>query len=256
MQKSSSWEGSAEWYDKIVGEKGHYFHEHLILPYILKLKPKKVLDIACGQGILARHLPPTSEYLGIDISPTLIASAKKYKTPCKANFLVKDATKELDLKGQFTHATVILALQNIEEPLKVFENAHKYLEPGGKLLLILNHPCFRIPRQSSWQTDPQKKMQYRRLDRYMSSLKIPIQTHPGTTSSDTTYSFHHPLSAYTHWLHTTGFTINLIDELCSDKKSTGPMAKAEDTARREFPLFLTILAEKRPGTGSHAGSGS
>ena len=32
MKSKTSWEGSHEWYDKIVGEKGHYFHEHVIFP--------------------------------------------------------------------------------------------------------------------------------------------------------------------------------------------------------------------------------
>ena len=51
----TSWENVASWYDALVGEKGGYFHTHVIFPRImplLSLKPKmKVLDIACGRCI-------------------------------------------------------------------------------------------------------------------------------------------------------------------------------------------------------------
>ncbi len=248
---SSSWENAADWYDKAVGQKGHYYHEHLILPNVLKelgLKkgePARLLDLACGQGILSRNLPAFVEYVGVDAAGSLIQAAKKYRTACKTSFFTKDVTEELGLGEKlFTVATVILAIQNIETPLKVFLNAYKYLEKGGKLILVLNHPCFRIPRQSSWQVDTAKKLQYRRIDRYYSPLKIPIQTHPGREGSSTTYSFHHPLSAYTKWLKEAGFQIDLIDEWCSDKKSEGKMAKMEDRSRTEFPLFLAITAVK------------
>jgi hypothetical protein len=35
-----------------------------------------------------------------------------------------------------------------------------------------------------------------------------------------------------------------MEEWCSDKKSEGAAARMEDRARKEFPLFLTILASK------------
>ncbi|MBM3208605.1 MAG: SAM-dependent methyltransferase, partial [Chlamydiae bacterium] len=47
-KESSSWEPVSGWYDKVVGSKGHYYHENVILP---KLKPtltetKSLLDLA------------------------------------------------------------------------------------------------------------------------------------------------------------------------------------------------------------------
>jgi hypothetical protein len=107
----------------------------------------------------------------------------------------------------------------------------------------MNHPCFRVPRQSSWGVDEQKKLQYRRIDRYMEPLKIPIQTHPGQgDKSPQTWSFHHPLSTYVEGLSKSGFVIEKIEEWLSDKLSTGGKAKMENRSRLEFPLFLTIYA--------------
>ncbi len=235
----TSWEESHQWYDKLVGDKGHYYHEHVVLPGLLKLlnliPGSKLLDLACGQGVLARHMPKNSEYVGVDLSSSLIQEANK-KSPHK--FLVGNVTEPLQLSSDFTHAAIILALQNIEKPELVFKNIAKHLKKEGKLVIVLNHPCFRIPRQSAWGIDEAKKLQYRRIERYLSPLKIPIQMYPGET-----WSFHHPLSDYSRWLSDQGFAILKIEEWISDKKSSGPKAKMENRCREEFPLFLAILAQ-------------
>jgi hypothetical protein len=41
-----------------------------------------------------------------------------------------------------------------------------------------------------------------------------------------------------------GFLIERIEEWVSPKKSEGGMAKVEDSARAEFPLFMAIVARK------------
>ncbi|MDB6081070.1 MAG: hypothetical protein JWO53_342, partial [Chlamydiia bacterium] len=191
-----------------------------------------------------RKIPKETRYVGLDISSNLIKDAKQYISPTTPHtFIVHDITKPLPLKKelQFTHATCILALQNIEEPQKVFANIRPYMQPGAKLLLVMNHPAFRIPRQSSWGFDEATKIQYRKLNAYMSPQQIPIQMNPGK-SEESTLSFHYPLSSYSLWLKENGFAIELIEEWCSDKTSTGAAAKWENRARKEFPLFLTILA--------------
>lgn len=245
---STSWHEVHRWYDDLVGESGHHYHQSLILPQALRLldlKPAShLLDLACGQGILSRKIPKKTEYVGLDISPELIKAAKQY-LPEEAShrFIVHDVTKPLPLakESKFSHAACILAIQNIEEPAKVFANIRPFLHPGAKFLIVMNHPAFRIPRQSSWGFDEATKIQYRKINGYMTAQKIPIQMHPGK-GSVTTISFHYPLSAYSKWLKENGFTIDVIEELCSDKVSTGGAAKWENRARREFPLFLTILA--------------
>lgn len=248
----TSWEKVGSWYNGIVGNEGHYYHQTLILPGILRLlnlsekSNYALLDLACGQGVLARQLPKQMNYTGIDLSPTLIKSAKQASTNKTHEFVVGDVSKPITLKkNDYDYATIVLALQNIEDGAKVIENAMRHLRPQGKLLIILNHPCFRIPRQSSWEIDENKKIQFRRIDRYLSPLKIPIQMHPGKgESSPSTYSFHHPLSAYSDWLCKAGFQIAKIEEWSSDKVSSGKNAKMENRSRDEIPLFMAILAVK------------
>lgn len=241
------WNNSAKWYDRCVGEKGHYYHQTIVLPNVLRLlglkKGDSLLDLGCGQGVLFRRLSKDIDYLGIDHSQDLIERAKRFSPD---HFLCCDASKPLPIeKRDFDAACFILSLQNIELCEKAIANAARHLRKGGRLLLVLNHPCFRIPRQSHWGVDEKSKIQYRRMNGYMSSQKIPIQMQPSRSEkSPITYSHHHSLSKYTQWLANQGLVITAIEEWCSNKKSEGSRAKMEDRARCEFPLFLALLAKK------------
>ena len=248
MVRDTSWNASGKWYNKIVGDKGHYYHEHIVMPGVLRLleiqNTSKILDIGCGQGILARSISPDSIYVGVDLAKSLIdAAVRKDRNP-KHSYLLADATKRLSLSPKdFTHAAAILSLQNMEFPQHVVRNVAEHLQKGGAFVIVLNHPAFRIPRQSGWGMGD-NKLQYRYENRYMSPLKIPITMHPGEKSSELTWSFHYPLSFYTKALHDNGLVIEALEEWVSEKESEGRHAKMENRARSEFPLFLAILARK------------
>ncbi len=248
MSKDTSWQQAGKWYDQIVSKEGHYYHQEVIFPALkkwLKLKERDaLLDLGCGQGVLARHLPKGVAYCGLDLAPALIEKAKAHSPAHQ--FLVRDVTQPLKLdKKEFTHAIFILSLQNIEKPEKALKEACQYLRQGGKLTLVLNHPCFRIPRQSHWEIDPNKKLQSRKIDRYMSPMEIPITMNPGDKRQpQVTYSYHFPLSTICGFLHAAGLVISRLDEWCSDKESSGKWAKMENRARKEFPLFLAIESMK------------
>jgi ubiquinone/menaquinone biosynthesis C-methylase UbiE len=242
---NTSWKNVGKWYDSIVGEEGHFFHKTIIIPKTLEMlqlsEKSRVLDVACGQGVLARHIPKTVSYAGLDIASTLIAAAKQYDTSSRHAFIQADLTKPwpLDPSKKFTHAVCILALQNIDKPEIIFQELSKVLEKGGKAVFVLNHPYFRIPRKSSWSFNESTKTQTREISAYMTPQKIPIVTHPGK-DQETTWSFHFPLSHYVSIAHEKGFVIEELQEWCSPKISTGKASTWENRARQEFPLFMAL----------------
>lgn len=245
----TSWQKVGGWYNKLVGEKGHYYHEHVVMPKVLGLMNLKgtesILDLACGQGILSRQIPEKNIYVGVDLAEEMIVTAKGLDKNPNHEYMTGDITKELNLTQKFDWVTIILALQNLENPFGAIKNASNLLKDKGKLLLVINHPCFRIPKNSDWQTDRTKGIQYRKIGSYMSPLKIPIESSPfDKKNNQITWSYHNPLSVYSKMLTDNGLVIENIEEWVSDKKSTGPMAKVEDKARREFPLFMVIVAGK------------
>jgi len=244
MKQSSSWEGVSDWYDRVVGQEGHYYHKALILPNVLKIlnlrEGQNVIDFACGQGIFARSLKKGVGYLGLDGSKTLVSKAKGLSSH---PFEVQDLCVPFEREERFDAGVMILAFQNLSEPSVFLKNAAALLKKGARLVLVLNHPCFRIPRQSSWGVDEAKKLQYRRIDRYMGSMAIPLSAHPSKEDASIA-TFHWPLSAISRFLSDNGFAIELLDEWCSDKVSEGKMAKMENRCREEFPLFLAVVAKK------------
>lgn len=248
MSKDTSWKQVGKWYDQIVSDEGHYFHQEVIFPKLqswLELKAgDSVLDLGCGQGVMARQLQKGTVYYGVDLAPSLIERAKQRSK--EHQFFVRDVTKSLDLdRSNFSYALFILSLQNMKEPGKAIGQAAAHLGKGGKLILVLNHPCFRIPRQSHWEIDPEKKLQSRKVDRYMTPMEIPISMHPGGKKEALkTYSYHFPLSDLCRFLGEAGLVITRLDEWCSNKESSGKWAKMENRARKEFPLFLAIEAMK------------
>ena len=247
--KDTSWENVAGWYDQLLEGEGTYQKE-LILPNLLRLMDiganDTILDLACGQGFFAREFYKKTKYvMGADASRSLIALAQK-NSPASLAFHAAQADALLFVKdGTIDKIAIILALQNIENMAAVAKECSRALKKGGNLYIVLNHPAFRVPKESSWGWDEKEKAQYRRVDRYLSELKIPIEMHPGKTSSTYTTSFHRPLRSYFKALGKAGFGVVAMEEWNSHKKSEpGPRAVAEDIARKEIPLFLCLVCKK------------
>lgn len=256
--QDSSWQNVSDWYTKLVGEAGHHYHAQVILPFLHHhwkvSEGESVLDLGCGQGVLARFLGPKVKYVGVDAAAALIKTAQKNQTELQ-RYVVADVTqpiantiepakKDLSIK-QFDHAVCMLALQNMEQPAECIKNISEQLKPGGTALLILNHPCFRIPRQTGWDTNPATKVVYRWINKYLSFQEIPIRMHPGQKQSPITWSYHFALQDLFGWLKDARLVTTNLTELTSDKESQGKKAKAENRGRAEIPLFMVLELQKR-----------
>lgn len=244
----TSWGSVGRWYSDLVGESGHFFHQKLILPKLLKIlnlkEQSSLIDLACGEGVLERALPQEVEYLGVDIAESLLREAQKKSRSKAHKFISANLSRPFRSPKLFQYATCILALQNMKDGKQCIKNAANAMKSGGRFVLVLNHPAFRIPRQSSWETDQRNKLQFRRINRYFSPLEIPIQMNPGKDQGKTTWSYHHPISTYFSWLKEAGFVIEDCQEWVSEKESVGKVAKMENRARAEFPMFLCLIAKK------------
>lgn len=249
------WGRVAEWYDDLVGIDGSEMHQKVVHPGVLKLlgelANRTVLDVACGQGVLCRLLHQKgATIVGIDAAGPLISAAEKHG-PADIRYQVIDA-QALDKLPQsaiepqtFDLATCILAIQNIAMIRPVFAGIAQRLKPGGRVVVVMMHPCFRNPGESHWGWDAEKNVQFRRVDRYLLPRKHPIVTHPGKNDGKYTWSFHRPIGDYIKAMSGAGLLIDTMQEWPSHKKSEpGPRAQAENTAREEIPMFLALAATK------------
>jgi len=247
--KKTDWNEVAGWYDQLVGEKGSDYHRNVIIPGALKLLAprtgERILDVACGQGVFCRELARAGAIVtGVDAAENLIRAARGRSPEIK--YLVADAANlKAVADNSFDAVSCILALQNMEPLDRIIGEMSRALKTNGRLLLVLNHPCFRIPRQSGWGIDEQRKLQYRRIDSYLSLQKVPIKMHPGANPKALTWTFHRPLSDYFAALGSNGLAVHRLEEWASHRESKpGASSRMENRARNEIPLFLALVAAR------------
>jgi ubiquinone/menaquinone biosynthesis C-methylase UbiE len=250
--KSTSWGNVSEWYDSTVEDSDSY-QQKVILPNLLRIvAPKegvKILDVGCGTGTFARAFAEKgADVLGLDIGEELIEIAKNKSNNSlgQVRYIVASADNLSKLKEKdFDVAVIVLAIQNMKNLDLVMGEVSGKIKEGGKLILVINHPAFRIPQNSDWYYDSKDKIQYRKIARYMSEIEVPILMNPGNKNSKKTYSFHRPLQVYVKSLVKNSLFITRLEEWISHKESQkGPKKNLEDKARKEIPMFMCIECVK------------
>lgn len=254
----TSWGSVATWYDKLLENGEDTYQDKVILPNLSRIidlhnsKDKTILDLACGQGFWSRlYAKAGFKVIASDISSELIsiAKSKTKEENLKIDFHVSSADDISFLKDDSVDfISIILAIQNIENINGVMSEAQRVLKKGGKMIIVLNHPAFRIPKKSFWDFDNSNNIQYRRLDEYMSESREKIDMTPGIKyekEKKYTVSFHRPLQIYFKTLSKNNFAVSRLEEWISHKSSQeGPKSMAEDKARKEFPMFMCLEAIK------------
>ena len=172
LPRKRGWQDIAGWYDELVGERGSEYHREVVIPRTVTLlgakRGERMLDVACGQGVLCRALSEAgARVTGIDVAPALVEAAKRRNQADRLaiDYRVGDARRLADIcdAGGFDAAVVVLAIQNIAPLSPVWEGCHRVLARGGRLVVVMMHPCFRVPRASHWGWDEQRRVQYRAI---------------------------------------------------------------------------------------------
>jgi ubiquinone/menaquinone biosynthesis C-methylase UbiE len=244
----AGWEPLADWYDGWMGGKdGSKHHVRLAVPHaasLLELQAgEHLIDIGCGQGVFApTALAAEARYTGVDISPSLLELARQ-RHPKPALFLHGDACRLEFTDGLKPHsydaALFLLSIQDIDPLDSAVRGASWALKKGGRVVFVMTHPAFRIPRQSGWGRDEGRKLTYRRIDRYLTPLSIPMKPYPG--QSGVSISFHRPISAYVNTLGEYGLLIDAMREITSFKADD---PEHDNPAEKDIPLFLALRARK------------
>jgi ubiquinone/menaquinone biosynthesis C-methylase UbiE len=255
--KNTSWGKVAGWYNQLLEEGQDTYQEKLIKPNLLRiLDPKareEILDVGCGQGFFSRIIAQTgANVLGIDVSQELIKYATneaKAKKSDRENYLVLSAEKMTGLADKrFSAAICILALQNMKDMPAAISEISRVLKSNGRVVLVLNHPTFRITGASEWSYDEKKNIQYRNISKYLSEITQEVDMTQGVKDESKkkfTYSFHHPLQVFFKAFSKAGLVVIRLEEWSSHKTSDkGPRKAAEDKSRKEIPLFMCLELKK------------
>jgi SAM-dependent methyltransferase len=88
-----------------------------------------VLDVGCGEGELAGHLPEGA-WVGVDSSPTMLAAAP-------GPVVEADATALPYGDASFGSLALLYVLYHLSDPRVALAEAHRVLRPGGLLAVAV-----------------------------------------------------------------------------------------------------------------------
>ena len=95
---------------------------------------ERVLDVACGTGILAPYLLArgVTEVIGVDVAPRMIEIAKSKFADPRVRFVCADVLA-VDLPGRFDRVVVYNSFPHFPEPGRAVTALTTRLVPGGTL---------------------------------------------------------------------------------------------------------------------------
>jgi 2-polyprenyl-3-methyl-5-hydroxy-6-metoxy-1,4-benzoquinol methylase len=148
----------AAFYDRTVGDRlDDNAGTATLLGAAGNVEGVRVLDLACGQGRLARALARRgAAVVGADISASLIdiAGAAEAAEPLGIRYVQVDATSPGALSGEvFDQVVCNFGLSDIDDLGAVLATVGRVLAPGGAFVFSILHPCFPgwgVDAPSSW----------------------------------------------------------------------------------------------------------
>lgn len=116
-------------------------HNAAYYPWIRKqvesIAAKRILDVGCGEGSLARYLAfPGREILGIDPSGEAIARARKQTGEGEGVHFLNLSLEGFDAPPGSMDAVIFAASFHHMEEEGALRKARELLRPGGRLLIV------------------------------------------------------------------------------------------------------------------------
>ena len=139
----------AEAYDRFV--RNRTMIHQLTVPAVMALcvGTGRVLDVACGQGVVTRELAAAGfDVTGTDIAEALldIARAEETASPHGITYVHDDACLlEHFEAGSFDGVTANLAINDVDDLPAFMSSIARVLKPGGWFVFSGMHPCFWSP---------------------------------------------------------------------------------------------------------------
>jgi SAM-dependent methyltransferase len=238
VDDASLWDRHAGWWQREFTDGADPEYEEQILPLVGQYLAgaRRVLDVGCGEGQVSRRAAALgADVVGLDptASQVLVAHqrgggpaygrAAAEALPCRS--------------GAFDAVVMCLVIEHLDPFEPAFHEIARVLAPGGRFLLLLNHPLLQAPG-SGWVDDHILEEQYWRVGPY-----LPDHTTVEEVASGVNLPFmHRPLSRYVHVMGAVGL---LIDDMAEPAPPPGFLAEAwEYREAATIPRLMLIRARR------------
>lgn len=140
------WDALVDRYDQTVGDSVADGATAALMELCGAVRGLRVLDLACGQGRIARELTRRgASVVGIDIAAGLLDRAleRERAAPLGIRYELADATAGDALAGErFDAVTCNHGLADIDDLDGALATVERVLAPGGWFAFSILHPCF------------------------------------------------------------------------------------------------------------------
>lgn len=241
MADNELWDKHAQWWlDGFTGGVDPEYEEQIIPLAREELAGfKKVLDVGCGDGQIARALAAQgSEVLGIDPTELHISVAREraggptYEIGSALHLPVEDSSQDA--------VVACLVFEHIDDVDTALSEVARVLKPGGQFSFFLNHPLLQTPG-SGWIDDHiiDPPEQYWRIGPYLVETESIEEV-----EKDVFIRFlHRPLSRYINSLIANGL---VIERMLEPSPPMGFLERAPEYAlAHTVPRLLYLRAVKR-----------
>ena len=234
------WEDHADWWQEGFTAGADPEYEEQIIPLAREhlAGARRVLDVGCGEGQIARVLP-SAHVIGIDPTWAQLAEAR---TRGGGPAYARGTADALPLAADAFDAVVAcLVFEHIRAVDAAIAEVARVLEPGGRFVFFLNHPLLQTPN-SGWIDDHvlDPPEQYWRIGAYLVEDETIEEVDKGVFIP----FVHRPLSRYVNALADNGLTIVHMEEPAPPPGFLARAAEYGDAAT--IPRLLVLVSEKRP----------
>ncbi|MFP4537666.1 MAG: class I SAM-dependent methyltransferase [Dichotomicrobium sp.] len=128
----------ADWRASTLGRITDALEQGLVLDLIGPPDGRRILDVGCGDGVLATMLARRgAQVFGVDASPRMIAAARRRGRVegAKARFAVARAERLPFASECFDSVVAVTVLCFIADPAAALAEMARVLKPGGRLIL-------------------------------------------------------------------------------------------------------------------------
>jgi SAM-dependent methyltransferase len=235
-----SWERHAGWWQREFTDGADPEYVEQILPLVDEhlAGTKRVLDVGCGEGQVARRIAHlgADTVVGIDPTDAQLSTAQDRDGGPVYTQGVAEALPYCD--ASFDTVVVCLVLEHVDPFEPAIAEIARVVTPRGRLVLFLNHPLLQTPG-SGFVVDHDLAEDYWRVGPYLPDDLAMEEVAPGVDLQ----FLHRPLSRYVNCMAEHGLLVEHMDE---PPPPAGFLARAPEYSQAAtIPRLLVLVARRR-----------